>query len=253
MSTAQFPPPPEAPAPPRGGGRNALVWGLTAWAWVALAAGGMLFMPLLLGAFLGVLWALYAGLAAVRRGRRALRDPSANRRQAVAGMVLGGVGFLLAVAAIYGLVLAFLHARQKALQNDCECNVKQLGLAAIMYASDHGDRLPPAGDWPAATYPYIKNREIYRCDLVRRRRVKPGGESAIETDYTMNAALSGVSQADISHPEQVPLFWDGTALQGGAETVAYRHEGRANVVFADGETRAVTREEFQRLRLTPKP
>jgi prepilin-type processing-associated H-X9-DG protein len=67
----------------------------------------------------------------------------------------------------------------------------------------------------------------------------------------MNAALSGVVLDKVLHPDQVPMLWDGKSLAGGAESVDYRHDGKAAVAFADGHLAWLGREEFQRLRLSP--
>lgn len=62
---------------------------------------------------------------------------------------------VIAIIAILAAILfpVFARARAKAIQTTCLSNVKQLGLAAIMYASDYADRLPPMWSWEPVDAP----------------------------------------------------------------------------------------------------
>ncbi len=93
---------------------------------------------------------------------------------------------VIAIIAILAAILfpVFARAREKARQASCQSNLKQLALAAIMYASDHDGRTaaamgclngsdhgfwvdPKQSEWHCQTlsfyYPYIKNDQLYRC------------------------------------------------------------------------------------------
>lgn len=55
---------------------------------------------------------------------------------------------LLVVIAIIGILAALLfpvlgHAREKANRTECMSNLRQIGIAAVSYADDHEDELPP--------------------------------------------------------------------------------------------------------------
>ena len=90
---------------------------------------------------------------------------------------------VIAIIAILAAILfpVFARAREKAWQASCLSNLKQLGLAMQMYASDYdgkirastnypnGPIVPPMQEWEADWqalsyyYPYIKNQQVYVC------------------------------------------------------------------------------------------
>lgn len=99
---------------------------------------------------------------------------------------------VIAIIAILAAILfpVFAQARAKARQAKCMSNLKQIGLAFHMYASDYDDLLPPLGpsgfNWTFGWYtnpvhrtrvantvarlePYTKNTGIWLCDDDVRR------------------------------------------------------------------------------------
>ena len=93
---------------------------------------------------------------------------------------------VLAIIAILAAILfpVFAQAREKARQTSCLSNLKQIGLATVMYTTDHDEtypivqyRVPDGRVWwavykgddgsldktRAAIYPYLRNGEIQRC------------------------------------------------------------------------------------------
>jgi prepilin-type N-terminal cleavage/methylation domain-containing protein/prepilin-type processing-associated H-X9-DG protein len=93
---------------------------------------------------------------------------------------------VIAIIAILAAILfpVFAQAREAARKSSCTSNLKQLGTAFIMYATDYDGLLPdgnwspgitdvngwPASGtidekngWPAYLMPYIKNRGIFDC------------------------------------------------------------------------------------------
>ncbi len=83
---------------------------------------------------------------------------------------------VIAIIAILAAILfpVFARAREKARQNSCLSNVKQLTLGIMRYTSDYDETYPRglAGEgggwntgptWRVAIYPYIKNAQIFRC------------------------------------------------------------------------------------------
>jgi prepilin-type N-terminal cleavage/methylation domain-containing protein/prepilin-type processing-associated H-X9-DG protein len=99
----------------------------------------------------------------------------------VSGMTRRGFTLieLLVVIAIIAILAAilfpvFARAREKARQTSCTSNLKQIGLAQMMYAQDYDERLAPyevahgsshrrASCWYDTIYPYVNNEEVYVC------------------------------------------------------------------------------------------
>jgi len=79
---------------------------------------------------------------------------------------------VIAIIAILAAILfpVFARAREKARQSSCTSNVKQICLAAQMYAQDYDERFPyfqtnpsRGNAWWVVYQPYIKNLQIYQC------------------------------------------------------------------------------------------
>ncbi|MEJ5251151.1 MAG: DUF1559 domain-containing protein [Armatimonadota bacterium] len=91
---------------------------------------------------------------------------------------------VIAIIAILAAILfpVFAQAREKARQTSCLSNMKQLGLAVLMYANDYDEKFPNSGSWewwewqaehdnPAShpggivyrLRPYVKNMGIFAC------------------------------------------------------------------------------------------
>jgi hypothetical protein len=111
------------------------------------------------------------------------------------GIILGGGCLLLVVG---GSILAailfpvFAQAREKARQTACLSNIKQMGMASLMYAQDYDNKLPARAakvDGPAQTYTgYGKS-----CTTVRpSRRVATEGDPSRPYGYAMDSRLYGI-------------------------------------------------------------
>lgn len=146
---------------------------------------------------------------------------------------------LLVVIAIIAILAAilfpiFAQAREKARQISCLSNVKQLGLAWIMYRQDYDEKNPQARyneDWQAdsgtqddagawspeytwrwAIYPYAKNKGLSRCpsnqysnqpDLFRvEGRIEQA--NLLFRGFSMNGAAmyAGITDAGVNEPAE---------------------------------------------------
>jgi len=111
---------------------------------------------------------------------------------------------VIAIIAILAAILfpVFARARAKARQTNCLSNVKQIGLALMMYAQDydetycHVDHTTGYGWWePLQTY--VKNAQVFRTPAYKASASDPG------TDYLLNGLFAhGKSMAEIEEPSQ---------------------------------------------------
>src|SRR5579864_1016576 len=102
--------------------------------------------------------------------------PSTTRR----GFTLIELLVVIAIIAILAAILfpVFAQAREKARQTSCLSNMKQIGLAAIMYVQDYDEEYSPIrvaditgpnGEpdaiitWRNVIQPYIKNLDVFSC------------------------------------------------------------------------------------------
>src|SRR5687767_13417609 len=93
---------------------------------LALTVGVFLFVP-------------FIGLLAIRYGRRALaaaRDQGAGRESLARRAIALGRANVVIVALPPLFVIQRRHARQL----QCMSNLRQIGMAAVMYSIDHGGR-----------------------------------------------------------------------------------------------------------------
>lgn len=136
-----------------------------------------------------------------------------------------GSVFIIAILAAI-LFPVFAQARQKARETSSMSNMKQLGLATLQYAQDHGEKLPRMDsqeNFKAALSKYIL-QENYDVFL----------DPQTKTPYILNKKLSGKSLDTINDPAHTELMrspgdYNGFVLVG----------------YVDGHVRAVPMEELQ--------
>jgi prepilin-type processing-associated H-X9-DG protein len=153
---------------------------------------------------------------------------------------------LIIVSVLAGILFPlFASARERGGPN-CLSNLKQLGVANLMYAHDNDDTFPPAERWMDTTkVPLRQNRDnFFRCAQDRRPMTKGYG-------YARNAAVTKFSET----ASTTPLLYDSENIAWNAfdktpfASLSGRHghssgpffwqtyHYRGNVVFADGHAK----------------
>jgi prepilin-type N-terminal cleavage/methylation domain-containing protein/prepilin-type processing-associated H-X9-DG protein len=164
---------------------------------------------------------------------------------------------LLVVIAIIAILAAmlfpvFAKAREKARATQCVSNLKQMGLAFMMYTSDYDELYPPAYQWKTRLQPYIKTVEINRCPSRPQLPWYYGQGYNIGCFSPPVAGIADRSLAEIARPSEKILVaeWDRcnagppcgpTGLFADGSTswwaVCRIHNGGSNVLFADGHVK----------------
>jgi prepilin-type processing-associated H-X9-DG protein len=162
---------------------------------------------------------------------------------AIASISVSGIFFLM-IPILAGLLLpALAKAKEKAIQINCLNNMKQLGLAAVLYANDNNDQLPQPAKWSDAVSKYVSSTNVFHCPADSR----PG------FSYAFNQKLEGKSLKQVD-PKTVLLFESdgGWNNFGGPEQLnPNRHHTRVNVAFADGSVRMMSSSQLPTLRWDP--
>jgi prepilin-type processing-associated H-X9-DG protein len=159
-------------------------------------------------------------------------------------------------AVVAGLHGQSVDTREKAQQQVCLSNVKQLSLALLLYTTDNRGPFPPAQEWMPALYPYVETKWIYVCpkdEVAARRRepdMSPAGPPTV-TSYIMNAALGGKAEGSLAAPETMVWLFEGGLLAGDPANAIFRHFGKLNVAYVDGHGALLSEQEFAQARFTP--
>jgi prepilin-type N-terminal cleavage/methylation domain-containing protein len=146
---------------------------------------------------------------------------------------------LLVVIAIIGILASMLFpvfatAREKARQIDCVSNMKQLGLALMMYSQDYDGQFPaqdhlyidpccpfwmdvaygvpdwytsPYANWAQAIYSYVKSPGVYICKS-NKGWTQNSNPAQPGLSYVYNGFASSRSDASVPEVSRYVLLWD---------------------------------------------
>jgi len=189
-------------------------------------------------------------LVAIVLGIIALSRKHPGQGLAIAGMAVAGVALMVMPVMAAILFPVFARAREKARQASCMSNLKQIGLAQLMYATDYDDVLAPADDWPGRLMPYMRNEDILVCPADSRADPHSYGEWPLS--YTMNGWVGGHALGAISSPPETALVYDGTRVYATEEpAIEFRHNAGANVAFVDGHVKWLSERHWGEVRWEP--
>ena len=191
---------------------------------------------------------------------------------------------LLVVIAIIALLAAilfpvFARARENARRSSCQSNLKQLGLGVMQYLQDYDGRypgltgshamnsndLPPDGLWGNRIFPYVKNRQLFRCPSLK------AAYATYPASYAMNAMIAcgafdgqyiqwvtacggyGINESAVAKPAQtIMLLEDASAYDVSylGTYTAYQYNGDATPGYGfDGESYGSDRKYFRQIHL----
>jgi len=182
----------------------------------------------------------------------------------------GRLGFtlieLLVVIAIIAILAAilfpvFAKAREKARAASCQSNLKQIGLAAVMYVNDYDEQNPRTNgyvstatlltrktEWFMSIQPYASNKQIFVCPSQPTNRIYSGGTNSTGwgggCNYGWNVWMNGNAIAGI---REVSSTAEVTELNNNyyyryndnsrGWTPRRLHNDGFNVAFADGHVK----------------
>ncbi len=182
---------------------------------------------------------------------------------------------LLVVIAIISILAAILfpvfgRARENARRTSCLSNLKQISLAALMYAQDYDARHMPGVDRKTALFPYIKqgtsNAEsntinVWLCPSNSLNATDPAtgallSPAQLSASYGFNLYMNAQLQSAIQTPSETVMLADAGISDNGTGRIAShlyppgrvtdsnkecrpspRHFGGANSAFMDGHAK----------------
>ena len=176
---------------------------------------------------------------------------------------------VIAIIAILAAILfpVFARAREKARQTSCLSNLKQIGLAKLMYAQDYDEMMVPSAVsvytyaapdgtiinvsppsamlWMYMVYPYVNNVQVFNCPSTTREF--SASSYASSPPYGKNTFIGGVALARIMQPTLTIMVvdctyyladWDVRLSNGdNAAPPDNRHNNGANAVHVDGHAK----------------
>lgn len=129
------------------------------------------------------------------------------------------------VALFVGLVAPLLPiARASSRAATCLTNVRELSSAMRVYASDHGETLPPGSRWDSSIAGYVRGLGAFQCP-----------EAGTLPSYCFEQSLRGAQLTSFTWPSQTVLVFDENEQVSGR--FEPRHSGQGTAGFLDGRAR----------------
>jgi prepilin-type processing-associated H-X9-DG protein len=188
------------------------------WAVASLITGIVSFCVPVLGSLAAIITGI-VGIVKTSRPR------VGGRGMAIAGLVLGLLSMFM-VLPVSILVPALSRAREQANRIKCASNMKQIGLAAIMYANSHGGQFPDDLETIITTGGLLPN--VLNCPSSADTPPAAAPPQALHADMQKPGHVSFVyvgKGLTTSSPADVVVMFEPLSNHGG--------EGM-NVLFADG-------------------
>ena len=183
-------------------------------------------------------------------------------RRCTLGFTLIELLVVIAIIAILaGLLLpALAKAKEKAKTTHCLNDLRQIGIASVLYADDHEDALPRSQhsreSWVGTLQPYLSGTNLFRCPMdSNKKRIysyavndfltpHPYGAS----DLNFSKSTSVPSPSETLHMTEMQDRFEGSdhfhfadEQDAGYSTNAFpaqvsveRHRKGANYLFVDG-------------------
>lgn len=143
-----------------------------------------------------------------------------SERTTKRGFTLIELLVVIAIIAILAAILfpVFARARENARRTSCVSNLKQMGLAVMMYAQDYDETYPRNQQfvtattytyWPDLLRPYTGSSQIFQCPSTQRADMTNGGYGANEKVLvTRTESVSPIKMAAIPAAANTYMIMD---------------------------------------------